>query len=239
MKPGGAPISDCHATQQFGRRQRRRGTGEDYQSYASPQDFTNSYVSMIQRKYPQATNTGSDANAYVAGLKQGGYFTSDLTTYQNNVSSTASSIAGNSNYQTSTASSQPTISYKGYNADGMFLGETADPTTLPITGATRYEALTAGGGFSGNVPGARLWLRHWHWLSKHNGAASSAPTPAANAPTAQALKDMLTRLGENQPAERLLASYLSFSSVHGRRRRVIGASRLGNYHSVVEEGKRQ
>jgi hypothetical protein len=45
------------------------GSTDTYASYASPDDFGNAYAGLIQRKYPGAMNTGSNAQAFAKGLR--------------------------------------------------------------------------------------------------------------------------------------------------------------------------
>lgn len=49
------------------------GSNDNYRNYDNSMGFAKDYVSLLQRKYPQALNTGSDANAFFTGLKSGGY----------------------------------------------------------------------------------------------------------------------------------------------------------------------
>jgi D-alanyl-D-alanine carboxypeptidase/Mannosyl-glycoprotein endo-beta-N-acetylglucosaminidase len=61
-----------------------------YATFNNPNDFADSYIQTLQKpQYAGAVNTGADANAFVKGLKSGGYFEGDPTTYANNVSAGA------------------------------------------------------------------------------------------------------------------------------------------------------
>lgn len=69
--------------------------GSSYASYASPQDFTNSYIATLQNpRYASALGTGNDPYGFTSGLASGGYFTSDPGTYAANVASASSTITG-------------------------------------------------------------------------------------------------------------------------------------------------
>lgn len=59
-------------------------------TYASPADFEQAYVGVIQRNDPQAVGAGSDASKFVSGLQAGNYFGSDsAANYQTNISGIA------------------------------------------------------------------------------------------------------------------------------------------------------
>lgn len=45
------------------------GSRDKYRAYATPTDFANDFVSLIQRKYPGAMGAGSDPAKFAAGLK--------------------------------------------------------------------------------------------------------------------------------------------------------------------------
>lgn len=68
----------------------------NWQSYSSPQDFANAYVSLIQTGYPCALNTGSDAMRFAQGLGSGAggsYFGSaDPVAYGNSLAQIAGAI---------------------------------------------------------------------------------------------------------------------------------------------------
>jgi hypothetical protein len=48
------------------------GEGTGYRTYSSLADFEAAFVSNVKRLHPAALNTGSDVNAYAAGLGTGG-----------------------------------------------------------------------------------------------------------------------------------------------------------------------
>jgi len=49
------------------------GSRDRYRAYDTPDAFFDDYVSLIQRKYPQALGTGNDALKFARALKFGGY----------------------------------------------------------------------------------------------------------------------------------------------------------------------
>lgn len=58
------------------------GQGEDYATYATPSDFADAYADVLSNaRYSQAWDLGDDAAGFVAGIKAGGYFTSDEAEY--------------------------------------------------------------------------------------------------------------------------------------------------------------
>lgn len=118
-------------------------TGGGYASYATPQDFTNAYITTLQNpRYSSALNTGSDSQAFVSGLYSGGYFTGNPTTYSNNVASNASTIGtiGNGG---ALANNQP-MYYEGFGSNGNFIGSTTDTSQYPVSGATTYQPVYSG-----------------------------------------------------------------------------------------------
>lgn len=113
-------------------------TGHGYSSYSSPQDFTNGYISFVQNgRYSGALNTGTDSNAFVSGLKQGGYFTGDQGQYQAGVASNVQQINSinpnlSSPNTTQIATSDPTG--QGYGSNPAQTG-TGEYTVYPVIGA--------------------------------------------------------------------------------------------------------
>ena len=71
------------------------GSNDSYAKYSSLAEFGQSYVDLIKRNFPKAMNTGSDASAFGAGLKDGriGSYATDAN-YTNKIVQTASSIMG-------------------------------------------------------------------------------------------------------------------------------------------------
>lgn len=68
------------------------GNGQQYASFDTPQDFATAYTTLLQNpRYSQASNTGTNASAFIYGLKSGGYFTSDPASYAAGVASIAGS----------------------------------------------------------------------------------------------------------------------------------------------------
>lgn len=49
------------------------GSIDQYRTFTSPEDFANHFTGLVSRKYSNATGTGSDAKAYGAALRRGGY----------------------------------------------------------------------------------------------------------------------------------------------------------------------
>lgn len=49
------------------------GSIDQYRTFASPEDFADHFTGLVSRKYSNATGTGSDAKAYGAALRRGGY----------------------------------------------------------------------------------------------------------------------------------------------------------------------
>ena len=49
------------------------GSVDKYRKFATPEDFGDHFAGLIQRKYPNAIGTGSDARAFATALKEGGY----------------------------------------------------------------------------------------------------------------------------------------------------------------------
>lgn len=70
------------------------GTGQQYQTYSSPQAFTDAYTTLLQNpRYASALNTGSNVNAFTGGLASGGYYTSSPAEYAAGVTSTSQTAA--------------------------------------------------------------------------------------------------------------------------------------------------
>lgn len=49
------------------------GSNDQYKAYATPEAFGSDYAGLLQRKYPNAMNTGENAQAFATALQQGGY----------------------------------------------------------------------------------------------------------------------------------------------------------------------
>lgn len=49
------------------------GSVDQYRAFTSPEDFADHFAGLVARKYSSATGTGSDAKAYGAALRRGGY----------------------------------------------------------------------------------------------------------------------------------------------------------------------
>lgn len=71
------------------------GSNDAYARYGSLSEFGQAYVDLIKRNFPKAMNTGSDASAFGAGLKEGriGSYATDAN-YTNKLVQTASAIGG-------------------------------------------------------------------------------------------------------------------------------------------------
>lgn len=54
-------------------RDNQTGSTDKYRVFKSPEDFANAYADMIERKYPKAVGSGSDAGKFASALKAGGY----------------------------------------------------------------------------------------------------------------------------------------------------------------------
>lgn len=49
------------------------GSNDRYRIFETPEAFADHFTSLIERKYPKAVGTGSDATAFASALKAGGY----------------------------------------------------------------------------------------------------------------------------------------------------------------------
>lgn len=126
-------------------------TGTNYQSYSSPQAFTNSYVQTMQNpRYASALQAGAnnDPTGFSTALGQAGYYSGSQSTYANNVSSNYSTInamtGGGGVLGGNSSGTAGVSSYEGFGADGSYLGGTTDPTNYPISGAQTYTPVYAG-----------------------------------------------------------------------------------------------
>lgn len=72
----------------------RRQITDNFRAYTSASQGAADFVSLIKRRYPSAYQAAlaGDADAYVAALKKGGYFTGDPAAYTRAVSSIYRSI---------------------------------------------------------------------------------------------------------------------------------------------------
>lgn len=135
-------------------------TGTNYQSYASPQAFTNSYVATMQNpRYAGALQAGAnnDPNGFATALGQGGYYTGSQSVYANNVSSnyaTINNMTGNGSSSMALASNNTAgATNSGFGSNGS-TDAVIDPTTgMPIGGGNTIGTGVGGasgtGGFTG------------------------------------------------------------------------------------------
>ncbi len=84
------------------------GTSDQYQKFASPQDFANAYTNLLTNKYSGALNTGTDAHATATALKAGGYAQDpDYVSKLTNATSTVAQARGQAPNLTAQGSSGP------------------------------------------------------------------------------------------------------------------------------------
>jgi hypothetical protein len=69
------------------------GTGRDYRSFSSLNDFGNYYTNLIRNRYSGALGA-SNVDDYAKALKQGGYFSDSLSNYERGMRNFQGSYAG-------------------------------------------------------------------------------------------------------------------------------------------------
>jgi mannosyl-glycoprotein endo-beta-N-acetylglucosaminidase len=196
-------------------------TGTNYQSYGSPQAFTDSYVNtMSNPRYSSALQAGAsgDASGFARQLGQAGYYTGDQSVYANNVSSnvgTINALGGTGTLTTSGASAPPDTS-SGLSAGGGYTSGTGyDPETGTYTSSlspTFYEGLDTSGNPVGAttsptqspVSGAQTYQPYYtadpgSYVYGGGGTASTT-TPGAVSPTSPAASSVPGDPGYIPPA---------------------------------------
>ena len=86
--------------------------GGQIASYSSPQAFANAYISTIANNFPNAINSGSNVNNFVAALENGTngvqYQTGSWGTYANNIANGAAGYSNQNGQSTSNGQNSQT-----------------------------------------------------------------------------------------------------------------------------------
>ena len=92
---------------------------DHFRAYASAQDGANDYVKLLTQHYPEAISSAKrgDANGFVRGLKQRGYFTGDESVYAHSVANISAGLLSG-NYSAAPMNPQNATARDGVPAGG-------------------------------------------------------------------------------------------------------------------------
>jgi hypothetical protein len=116
-------------------------------SYSTLSDFVSAFVSTIKNSFPKAENTGSNVNAYVAGLNAGGDTSSSSPEYETGVSAPqyAANITSGAATMSGTISGNTTTGKFGPLAN-LFAADTGQTAAINADNAAVASVVTSPGG---------------------------------------------------------------------------------------------
>lgn len=140
------------------------GSNDQYKAYATPEAFGSDYAGLLQRKYPNAMNTGENAQAFASALQKGGY--AEDPQYASKVSGAVNTVRKLGDFLATAISG---------NAQAQ-----EAPTTQKLASDPLWQMLNAGAGKSQTAPvapDAKLASDPtWQMLNSSQPQTTAAPT---------------------------------------------------------------